>query len=540
MSIPSCTQDSWDVLIIGGGHNGLTTAAYLARSGLRTLLLEKNPVVGGAAQTEEFYPQFRNSVASYAISLLDPVIIEELDLRRFGLKIVERPAANFLPLNKSRGLLWPYGTDARQRVIAEFSKRDAEQYPAYETALQNISTILRPFLLQPPPNAGGGFLELLKSIYIGSSLFSLSLEDKRILADLLTKSVSDFLGYWFENNHFKALLAFDGIVGTFASPSMPGTAYVLLHHCFGGVNGKPGVWGHALGGMGAITQAMEKSARASGAHIRVNSEVVRVRVKDKHVVGVELKDGEFLPARSVVSNIGPKLLFRDLLEDGVVSMKLRHRFSRIKTGSASFRMNVALSELPNFLARPGTNADIHHGAGIIIGPTLEYLDKAYLDACRQGWSQQPIIEMVIPSVIDPDLAPSGQHVASLFVQHAAPRLPHGRSWADQKEKEHFADCVIATVTRYAPNFKRAIIARQILSPLDLEQRYGLIDGDIFHGQLSYDQLFSLRPVLGFAKYRMPVSGLYLCGSGAHPGGGVSGLPGRNAAREILKDHRIFI
>lgn len=529
-------QDVWDVLIIGGGHNGLTAGAYLSRAGLKTLILEKNSELGGAAQTEEFYPRFRNSVAAYAVSLLDPLVIKELNLEDFGLKIIERPAANFLLLDKTRALLWPYGTEARQRVLAKFSVNDAKEYPDFETALLRIADFIRPLLRRAPPNAGGGFLELLKGVYLSSNLLGLSLKDKTILTDLLTKSVAEFLGYWFENNHVKALLAFDGIVGTYASPSMAGTAYVLLHHCFGGVNGKPGIWGHAIGGMGSISHAMKKSAMASGAQFRVNSEVVRALVKNSHITGVELKNGEVIKTKLVVSNIGPKLLIRDMIEDDVISRKLRRRFENIKTGSASFRMNIALSELPNFLACPGTDPSIHHATGIIIGPTLEYLENAYLDARRDGWSRDPIVEMVIPSVLDSTLAPAGQHVASLFVQHVAPHLPEGRSWSNQKEKNDFADIVIATITRYAPNFKRSIIGRQILSPLDLEQRYGLIDGDIFHGQLSHGQLFSLRPVLGFADYRMPVSGLYLCGSGAHPGGGVTGLPGRNAAREILKDH----
>ena len=539
LSHHSSSQNSWDALIIGGGHNGLTTAAYLARAGLKTLVLEKNSVVGGAAQTEEFYPRFRNSVAAYTVSLLDPLIIKELDLENFGLKIIERPEANFLPIDENHALLWPYGMDERQRALANFSAHDAKQYPAYEAALQKIARILLPILRQTPPNAGGGLLELMKGIYQSRSLINLSLEDKRIFSDLLTKSVSDFLGQWFENTHVKALFAFDGIVGTYASPSTPGTAYVLLHHCIGGLNGKSGIWGHCIGGMGAITQAMKKSVLASGAEIRNNSEVVRVRITEARIVGLELKNGDFLQGRIVVSNISPKLLFRDLLDEDAVPKNIRRRFMAIKTGSGSFRMNVALSELPDFLACRGSTPSPHHGAGIIIGPTLEYLENAYLDACREGWSRHPVIEMVIPSVYDPTLAPSGYHVASLFVQFVAPHLPNGRSWRNEYEKEDFADCVINTITQYAPNFKRSILARQILSPLDLEQRFGLIDGDIFHGQLSSDQLFSLRPVLGYADYRMPISNLYLCGSGAHPGGGVTGLPGRNAAHEILKDRKNF-
>jgi phytoene dehydrogenase-like protein len=310
---------------------------------------------------------------------------------------------------------------------------------------------------------------------------------------------------------------------------------VLLHHCFGEVNGKPGVWGHAVGGMGAITQAMARAAEKAGAEIRLEASVARVVVENARAVGVELNSGELVRARAVAANVGPKLLFRDLVDQKDVDPPLYRRFTNIKTGSGTFRMNVALSELPNFTARPGTKPDVHHGAGIVIAPTMAYMERAYLDAKRDGWSHEPVVEMLIPSVLDGSLAPKGQHVASLFVQHVAPKLTGGRSWDDQREKERFADVVIETVTKHAPNFRSSILGMQVLSPLDLEMRFGLVDGDIFHGQLSLDQLFSMRPVLGHADYRMPISGLYLCGSGAHPGGGVTGLPGRNAAREIVRD-----
>jgi phytoene dehydrogenase-like protein len=297
------------------------------------------------------------------------------------------------------------------------------------------------------------------------------------------------------------------------------------------------VWGHAIGGMGAITQAMAKCARENGAEIRTGAEVASVRTNGDRATGLVLASGEEIRAQAVAANVPPKLLFRDLVPDGAMAPALRSRFTNMKTGSGTFRMNVALSELPDFRCRPGTHMQDHHGSGIIIGPTIDYLERAFLDARLCGWSQKPIVEMLIPSTLDGSLAPRGCHVASLFVQHAAPRLPGERSWRDTREKEALADLVIDTVTVHAPNFKGSIIARQVLSPLDLEQRIGLVDGDIFHGQLSPDQLFSLRPVLGYANYRMPVRGLYLCGAGAHPGGGVTGLPGHNAAREIIKDFK---
>jgi phytoene dehydrogenase-like protein len=301
------------------------------------------------------------------------------------------------------------------------------------------------------------------------------------------------------------------------------------------VNGKTGVWGHAVGGMGAITQAMAKAAISKGATIRTNAAAARVIVEGGRTAGVRLADGSRISARAVAGNVPPKLLFRDLVPEGVIAPELRGRFLSLKSGSGTFRMNVALAELPDFICRPGKHTQDHHGAGIVFGASLDYLERAYLDARVYGWARRPVVEMVIPSTLDDSLAPSGQHVASLFVQHVAPHLPEGRSWDDAKAE--FAEVVIDTVTEHAPNFRTALLARQVLSPLDLERRFGLIDGDIFHGQLSLDQLFSARPVLGYADYRMPLPGLYLCGSGAHPGGGVTGVPGRNAAREILRDMR---
>jgi len=527
------SHEGYDVAVIGAGHNGLTCAAYLAGAGLRVVVLEKNALVGGAAVTEEFHPGFRNSVAAYTVSLLNPAVIRDLELARHGLRILERPVANFWPVDESRYLLMPYGLAARQRAIAPFSQRDAERLPAYDAALERGAAFLRELALRRPPNAGGGIVELIGNAGLGRQLYGLGLADKRLLLDLFTKSAADFLGDWFESEVVKAAFAFDSIVGAYASPLTPGTAYVLLHHCFGEVNGKPGVWGHAIGGMGAITQAMARAARLRGADIRAEAPVETLIVEGGRACGVRLASGERVLARAVAANIPPKLLFRDFVPPGTVEPDLHRRFTSLKSGSGTFRMNVALSELPDFRCRPGKQFQDHHGSGIIIGPTLDYLDRAYLDARMHGWSREPVIEMLIPSTLDLTLAPPGKHVASLFVQHVAPHLPAGRSWDDAKEE--FADLVIDTVGRYAPNFAASVIARQVLSPLDLERRFGLVDGDIFHGQLTLDQLYSGRPVLGHADYRMPVRSLYLCGSGSHPGGGVTGLPGRNAAIEIIGD-----
>ena len=530
-------EKSYDVAILGGGHNGLTAAAYLASAGLSVVVLEKNAVAGGAAVTEEFAPGFRNSVASYTVSLLNPKVIADLELARHGLKIVERPAANFWPVDETRGLLMRYGIAARQQAISQFSKRDAERLPAYDAALDRAAAVLRDLITRTPPNVGGGWLEFIKGGAVGRRILKLSIDDQRLLLELFTASAADFLGRWFENETVQAAFGFDGIVGAYAAPSTPGTAYVLLHHCFGEVNGKAGVWGHAIGGMGAITQALARSAQARGAIIRTNAEVAWLRMNGERAAGVILATGEEIRARVVASNIPPKLLFRAHVPEGVVSDETRARFTGIKSGSGTFRMNVALSELPDFTCLPGRAQAPHHGSGIVIGPTMDYLERAYLDARRDGWSKEPVVEMLIPSTLDDSLAPKGQHVASLFVQHVAPQLPGERTWSDAQEKETFADIVIDTVTRHAPNFKSAVLHRQILSPLDLEQRFGLVDGDIFHGQLGLGQLFSARPVLGYGNYRMPVPGLYLCGSGAHPGGGVTGVPGMNAAREIVRDFK---
>jgi phytoene dehydrogenase-like protein len=527
------TQTNCDVAIIGGGHNGLACAAYLAKAGLSVVVLEKNATVGGAAQTQEFHPGFRNSLAAYTVSLLHPKVIADLELAKHGLRVIERPAANFWPIDASRGLLMGYGLAARQQAIATLSPKDANALPAYDAALERAASVLRDLVLKTPPNAGGGWLEALRGGTVARRLTGMTIDDQRFLLELFTASAADMLGRWFDHETVQGAFAFDGIVGAYASPYTPGTAYVLLHHCFGEVNGKPGVWGHAVGGMGAISDAMAASARAHGAKIITQSPVAEVIVSDRRATGVRLADETTISARVVAANIGPKLLFRDLVPPAAVAAEVRASFTNIKTGSGTFRMNVALSELPDFTCRPGRISAPHHGSGIVIGPTLNYLDQAYRDARQHGWAKQPVVELLIPSTIDDSLAPPGQHVASLFVQHVAPHLPNGRSWHDAKSE--CADLVIDTVTAHAPNFKASVIARQVLSPLDLEERLGLIDGDIFHGQLTLGQLFSARPVLGHAAYRMPLAGLYLCGAGAHPGGGVTGVPGHNCAREIMRD-----
>ncbi|MEO8386160.1 MAG: NAD(P)/FAD-dependent oxidoreductase [Betaproteobacteria bacterium] len=520
-----------DIIIVGGGHNGLVCACYLAARGRRVRVLERRHVVGGAAVTEEFHPGFRNSTASYTVSLLNPKIIGDLKLAEHGLRIAERPYSNFLPLDDQQFLKVGGGLAATQSEVAKFSKSDAEKLPAYYAMLDRVAAVLKDLLLETPPNVGGGITDLLQAWKVSKRFKALNMAARRDVLDLFTKSAGDVLDRYFQSAPIKACFGFDSVVGNFASPYTPGSAYVLLHHVFGEVNGKPGIWGHAIGGMGAITQAMAKEAVARGVEISVDAAVARVLVKDGRAVGVALEDGIELMANCVVSNLNPKLLFQRLLEPGVVDAEFDQRIAAYKCGSGTFRMNVALSELPRFTCHPDPGT--HHASGIIMAPSLQYMEQAYFDAKVSGWSNKPIVEILIPSVVDDSLAPTGQHVASLFCQHVSPTLPGGRSWDDHREV--VADLMVDTVTGFAPNFKASVIARQIHSPLDLERKFGLIGGDIFHGALSLDQLFSARPVLGFGDYRTPIKGLYQCGAGTHPGGGVTGIPGHNAAREILRD-----
>ncbi len=528
----------YDAIIIGGGHNGLVCAAYLAAGGLKVAVLERRAVVGGAAVTEEFQPGFRNSVAAYTVSLLNPKIIRDLDLPAYGLKVVERRLANFLPLNDREYL--KVGGDKTKAEVAKFSPRDAERLDAYHEKLEMLADTLRTLVLETPPNVANGrplaaLGELIRLGKIGNRIRKLGLPGERDLLDIFTASAGDYLDHWFESAPIKAAYGFDGIVGNFASPYTPGSAYVLLHHCFGEVNGKKGAWGHAIGGMGAITQAMAKACAARGVDIRLSAGVSEVIVENGRAAGAVTETGEVFRGRTVISNLNPKLLYGSLIDAAVLPADFNARIEKWRCGSGTFRMNVALSELPDFTCLPGKDMAEHHVAGIIMAPSLAYMENAYFDAKREGWSKKPIVELVISSTMDETLAPSGQHVASLFCQHVSPSLPDGSSWDDHREE--VAGLMIETVNGFAPNFKASVLGRQIMSPLDLERTFGLIGGDIFHGALDLGQLYSARPVLGHADYRGPIPGLYMCGSGTHPGGGVTGAPGHNAAREILKDFK---
>ena len=525
-----------DVLIIGAGHNGLTCAAYLGMAGLRVKVVERRHVVGGAAVTQEFHPGFRNSVAAYTVSLLNPKIIADLELRKHGLQIVERKAQNFLPAPDGSYLLT--GEGRTRASLEKLSPRDAERLDAFTLELERIADVLRQFVLRAPPNLVQGFglngiSEAINALGTANVLRALSMDQQRLLLDLFTASAGEMLDDIFESDLIKALFGFDAIVGNYASPYAAGSAYVMLHHAFGEVNGKKGVWGHAIGGMGAITQAMAAAARSHGVEIELDNGVREVLVEGDRVVGVILDNGESLRAKYVASNVNLKLLYTKLIPEGVLAQPFRDRIGKGRNGSGTFRMNVALSALPSFTALPGTGD--HLTAGIILAPSLGYMDRAWLDAKQHGWSRKPVVELLIPSTLDGTLCPPGQHVASLFCQHVAPVLPDGASW--DAHRDEVADLMIATVDNYARGFAQSVLGRQILTPLDLERDFGLLGGDIFHGALSLNQLFSARPMLGFADYRGPLRGLYHCGSGAHPGGGVTGAPGHNAAKAILRDHR---
>ncbi len=525
----------YDAIVIGGGHNGLVCAFYLARKGLRVRVLERRDVVGGAAVTEEFHPGFRNSTASYTVSLLRPKVIADMKLHDRGFRIIERTISNFFPFENDY-LKLGGGTARTQAEFARFSQRDADAYPAYDAALEKVAQVLRDLALKTPPNAGGGLRALLQGAAQSWPLSRLGIEAQRDLLDVFTKSARDFLDGWYEHDHVKTAFAFDAVVGNFAGVSTPGSAYVLLHHVFGEVNGKFGAWGHSVGGMGAITQAMARACEDAGVEISLEAPVARVLVDGGKVGGVRLESGEEIAAPIVAANVGPAMLYRQMLDASDLSADFNRRMRGFKTGSGTFRMNVALSELPDFTVLPGKDKAEHHTAGIIIAPGMDYMDQAFDDAKALGWSRKPIVEMKLPTTVDDSLAPPGMHIASLFCQQFAPQLSDGRSWDDVREQ--VADLIIDTVNDHAPNFKASVIARQIHSPLDLERKFGLIGGDIFHGAMGLDQLWAARPVLGHGDYRGPIAGLYMCGSGTHPGGGVTGAPGHNAAHEILRDRSL--
>ena len=522
-----------DALIVGGGHNGLVCAFYLAKAGLNVSIYEKRSITGGAAVTEEFYPGYKNSVASYTVSLLNPEIIQDMELKEYGLQVVKRPISNFLPIDDTTYLKLGGGLERTQEEFRKFSEKDAERLPEYYDRIEAVADVLRDLSIKTPPNPKQGIRAALGAAL---QLWPIAIKGNQVhrdVYDLFTKSARSFLDSWFENEHVKAAFGFDSIVGNFASPDTPGSAYVLLHHVFGEIDGEKGAWGHAIGGMGSITQAMEKVCKKEGVKIYTGSPVNEIIIENGAAIGIKLESGDLVKAKKIVSNLNPKLLYKKLISEDKLDPEFNRSMDGYKCGSGTFRMNVALSELPDFSALPGKEIAEHHQSGIVIAPTLDYMDKAYIDAKSHGWSSAPIVEMLIPSTMDDTLAPEGNHVASLFCQQFSPTLADGASWHDHRLAA--ADTIIETVTKHAPNFRDSILGMMILSPLDLEEKFGLIGGDIMHGQMSLDQMWAARPLMNYGNYRGPLKSLYMCGSGTHPGGGVTGLPGKNAAREILKD-----
>ena len=523
---------AFDVIIIGAGHNGLVTAAYLAQAGRRVLVLERRELVGGCAVTEEVWPGFRVSTAAYLTSLLQERIVRDLELERFGYHVDAKDPAFFSPFPDGRHLfMWQ---DRRKTLeeIAKFSRRDAEAYPAYEEHLERLSVFVESMLLSTPPDlppkSAGDFIEYLK---LAARAAKLGRKEIVGLVKIFTQSAADFLDEWFESPEIKVTLATDGVIGANGGPRSPGTAYILLHHCMGGVGGHRGLWGFVRGGMGAVTQAMADSARARGATIRVNAPVEQVLVRAGRARGVVLQGGEEIPGRVVVSNLDPVVTFLRLVDEKELDTDFVSAMRRFRIEGTSLKMNLALSGLPDFLALPGTPGP-QHRATMHICPSMDYVEHAWDDAKYGRPSQRPLLEMTIPTMYDSSLAPPGKHIMGIFLQYAPYTLREG-NWDDLREP--FAERVLDVIEEYAPNIRSIILDKQTLTPLDLERRFGITGGNIFHGEMSIDQMYSMRPVAGWARYRTPIPGLYLCGSGAHPGGGVMGAPGYNAAREILKD-----
>ncbi|HEY3128308.1 MAG TPA: NAD(P)/FAD-dependent oxidoreductase [Acidobacteriota bacterium] len=541
-------RPQYDAIIIGAGHNGLVAAFYLARAKWKVLVLERRHIVGGACATDEVFPGYRVSVASYLCSLLQERVVADMRLRDFGYQVYPKDPAYFAPFPDGRYLMLWSDSKKNEAEISKFSPKDASVYSRYEWELAKLAQFIEPLLLKTPFNIPPRSPDdLIKAAGFARLALRLSPSRMRLLVKVMTQSVKDFLESWFESEELKVSLATDGVIGTWGGPQSPGTAYVLLHHCMGGVGGVRGLWGFVRGGMGGITQAMASSARALGMEIRTEAPVSKIQIQRGRATGVLMESGESLSAKVVVSNADPRLTFLKLIEPAALPDDFRSEMSSFRAEGTSMKINLALSGLPDFSAFPGQMPGPQHRGTIHICPTVEYIERAWDEAKYGVPSTRPMLEMTIPTLYDDSIAPQGKHLMSIFLQYTPYRLDAEKVWqayrvrCDGKPlwhalKEVYADRVIDLISEYAPNFKNIIEHRHVLSPLDLEEQFGLTGGNIFHGDMSLDQLFFMRPVAGWAKYRTPIRGLYLCGSGAHPGGGVMGAPGFNAAREVLKDH----
>ena len=522
----------YDVIVIGGGHNGLVNAAYLARAGKRVLVLERRHVLGGAAVTEEVFPGFKFSVCSYVVSLLRPEIIRELDLPRHGLEILPLDGT-FTPMPNGDHL-WRVNDHAKtRREIARHSKLDAEAYDEYGKAMIDMAHFVKPIMNMTPPDPASlnpkGLLDLLT---MGRRFQKLSPDDKYNQVQLMTMSAVDFLDQWFETDVLKATMSASGIIGTFLGVRSPGTAYVLLHHYMGEIDGAFRSWGLSRGGTGAISNAIADAAREAGAEIRTEAPIAKIILKNGQAKGVVLENGDEIYADIISSSVDPRLTFMKMVGEEHLPTDFVGDIKRYKFRGSSGKVNMALDALPDFRCMPG--AGPHLRGAVSISPSVEYMERAYDDAKYGHYSRRPYIDIVIPSLTDPSIAPPGKHVMSCFVQYAPYNLKEG-TWDEQREA--FGDTVIDTIAEHAPNIKDIILHRQVLTPLDLEREFGLSEGNIFQGELTLEQLFFLRPAPGWAQYRSPIRNLYMCGSATHPGGGIMGASGRNAAMEILKDRK---
>ena len=524
----------YDAVIVGGGHNGLVSAAYLARAGLKPLVLERRDVLGGAAVTEELWPNIKVSTASYVVSLLSPRIVEDLDLVHHGYQVYALDPAYFAPFQDGSGmLLWDDPAKAAEE-IARISKPDGDNYVAYSHAIGELAALIRPLLYATPPDPR---IRRARDVLGGLSFGRFVLKSRRDLprlVDLMTMSAADFLDLFFVDDRIKGALALGSVIGAWCGPMSPGSAYVLLHHRMGETDGVTGAWGFVRGGMGALSECIASSARAAGAEIKTGAEVISIDTSNGRATGVTLADGTTYETDIVASSAHPQTTFMSMVGKNRLPAEFVEDIEAYRTRSPSAKVNMVISELPDLTARPGKESGPQHPE-IVISPSLRYLEQAWDDAKYGRVSTHPMIDAVIPTTKDPTLAPEGLHVMTCFVQYVPYQLDDG-PWDDDK-RNALGDLVVDTLSEYAPNLKNAVVHRQVLTPIDLEERFGLIGGNIFQGEMSLDQLFSLRPSPLAADYRTPVKGLYLCGSGAHPGGGVMGIPGLNAARAVVADRR---
>ncbi|MGH9430091.1 MAG: phytoene desaturase family protein [Terriglobia bacterium] len=526
----------YDAVIIGAGHNGLVTAGYLARAGLRVVMLESRHLVGGACVTEEVYPGFKYSTTSYLASLLQQKVIDDLDMEKFGYVVYPKNPAFFSPFPDGRYLIMYSEMAKTCEEIRKFSGRDAEAYPRYEEYVDRLARFVEPLLLTTPPDLGGRSLnDVMTLLKIGNRARKMPRQELEGHVRILSESVKDFLDRWFESEQLKVALATDGVIGTNGGPMSPGTAYILMHHVMGGVGGVRGLWGFVKGGMGGITQALAASARSKNAEIRTGAPVRNVSLKNGRARGVVLENGEEIEAKLVVSGVDPKRTFLKLVGEKNLPGEFAASIKSIRIEGVSMKINLALDGLPDFTCLPGSSVGPHHKTTIHICPDMEYVERAYDESKYGRPSTRPMLEMTIPTTYDSTLAPPGKHVMNIFLQYTPYSLSKEVAPNWHAIKESYGDRVMDIIEEYAPGFKNLVLHRQVLSPLDLEEQFGLTGGNIFHGEMTLDQLFMMRPVPGWAKYRSPIKGLYLCGSGTHPGGGVMGAPGHNAAREILKD-----